>query len=354
MTAEIAVQSLVSGLLMGFVYALIAAGLSLIFGLMEIVNFADGEASALREATISSTTAIREGKERENQNLALIAQAEKERDVKKATYEAEVQAQAARAKQAGPLAEAQARQEVVEQEVLVNLVRTKKETEVAEAEAVRRERQLQAEVVKPADAERQRIILAAEGQKQKEILEAEGRKTAIVVVADAERQKLTMEGVGEAEALKAKLLAEAEGIKAKLLAEAEGTRAKLLAEANGIKAKLLAEAEGALRKAEAFAKLDESAKTMLVLERFPEVIRAFAPVAGAVAAPLGNIDRLVMVDSGGHGNGDGGTLGRLANTVPTTMFNLLQSSKALGIDLTGFLGKLGVKEEPEGGRPDTR
>ncbi len=43
MTTEIVVQSLVSGLLMGFVYALIAAGLSLIFGLMEIVNFAHGE-----------------------------------------------------------------------------------------------------------------------------------------------------------------------------------------------------------------------------------------------------------------------------------------------------------------------
>ena len=43
MTAEIVLQAVVSGLLMGFVYALIAAGLSLIFGLMEIVNFAHGE-----------------------------------------------------------------------------------------------------------------------------------------------------------------------------------------------------------------------------------------------------------------------------------------------------------------------
>lgn len=43
MTAEVIAQALVSGLLMGFVYALIAAGLSLIFGLMEIVNFAHGE-----------------------------------------------------------------------------------------------------------------------------------------------------------------------------------------------------------------------------------------------------------------------------------------------------------------------
>ncbi len=43
MTQEIIIQAIVSGLLMGFVYALIAAGLSLIFGLMEIVNFAHGE-----------------------------------------------------------------------------------------------------------------------------------------------------------------------------------------------------------------------------------------------------------------------------------------------------------------------
>ena len=43
MTAEVVAQALLSGLLMGFVYALVAAGLSLIFGLMEIVNFAHGE-----------------------------------------------------------------------------------------------------------------------------------------------------------------------------------------------------------------------------------------------------------------------------------------------------------------------
>ncbi len=43
MTLEVLLQGVISGLLMGFVYALIAAGLSLIFGLMEIVNFAHGE-----------------------------------------------------------------------------------------------------------------------------------------------------------------------------------------------------------------------------------------------------------------------------------------------------------------------
>ena len=43
MTVEIVLQSLTSGLLMGLIYALVAAGLSLIFGLMDVVNFAHGE-----------------------------------------------------------------------------------------------------------------------------------------------------------------------------------------------------------------------------------------------------------------------------------------------------------------------
>lgn len=40
---EIFFQIILSAILVGFVYAIIAAGLSLIFGLMEIVNFAHGE-----------------------------------------------------------------------------------------------------------------------------------------------------------------------------------------------------------------------------------------------------------------------------------------------------------------------
>ncbi|MFI4996059.1 MAG: branched-chain amino acid ABC transporter permease [Hyphomicrobiales bacterium] len=43
MTLQTIAQILASGLLMGLIYALIAAGLSLIFGLMDVVNFAHGE-----------------------------------------------------------------------------------------------------------------------------------------------------------------------------------------------------------------------------------------------------------------------------------------------------------------------
>ena len=43
MTAETIIQSLASGLLMGLLYGLIAVGLALIFGLMDVVNFAHGD-----------------------------------------------------------------------------------------------------------------------------------------------------------------------------------------------------------------------------------------------------------------------------------------------------------------------
>ena len=43
MSTQAFIQLLASGLLMGLIYALIAVGLSLIFGLMDVVNFAHGE-----------------------------------------------------------------------------------------------------------------------------------------------------------------------------------------------------------------------------------------------------------------------------------------------------------------------
>ena len=290
-----------------------------------------GTAEAERDANIRASTAMREGKQKENANLAMIAEAEKERDVKKAIYLAEVQRQEATAAQAGPVAEAEARQKLVEQQVAVERIRTVKETEVAEAEALRKERELIGTVIKPADAARQATILQAEAARQRTILEAEGQKQAVVATAEAEKAKREMEGAGEAAAIRARGEGEAAAIRAR--GEAEGA---------ALKAKLLAEAEGIERKAEAFAKLDQAGKTMLVLDRLPDIVRQFSGVMGAIAAPMGNIDKVVMIDSGQGGDGKT-SVARFAGTVPAVLFDLMQKAEAMGIDLRGLLAKAGIE-----------
>ncbi len=67
--------------------------------------------------------------------------------------------QAGRGPQAGPLATAIARQKVTEQETRIDQVRKAQEVLVQEQEALRKEKELQATVVKPAEAGRQAAIL---------------------------------------------------------------------------------------------------------------------------------------------------------------------------------------------------
>ena len=310
-----------------------------------------GEANAAREATIQSTTSLREGKEKENENLALVALAEKERDVRKATYEADVLSQQATAKQSGPLADARARQQVIEQEVMVELVRTRKQTEVAEADALKREKQLLSEVVKPSEAQKKQIILQAEaspaagdpGGRGQEVRDHRDRRRREAAARDGRPRP------GRRAAVQAPR--RSRGKQGEAPRRGRRKQGQAPRRSGGNQGEAAGRGRGSAEKAEAFAKLDDSARALLVLERFPEIIKAFAPVAGAVAAPLGNIDKLVMIDSGGSGDGNG-TVNRLASTVPTTMFQVMQAAQALGLDMSVLLGKLGIKaeEETKGGK----
>jgi hypothetical protein len=78
-----------------------------------------------------------------------------------------------------------------------------------------------------------------------------------------------------------------------------------------------------------------------VLEKLPSILEASSGIFGAVAAPLGNIDKLVVID---QGNGDNGSssLGRLAKTSPAVVFNVLQQLEALGLNVPAVLQQLGV------------
>jgi hypothetical protein len=72
------------------------------------------------------------------------------------------------------------------------------------------------------------------------------------------------------------------------------------------------------------------------------VLQASAGIFGAVAAPLGNIDKVVVIEQGNGGGGDGmGGIGRIARTGPALVFSLLQQLQALGLDIPSVLTQLG-------------
>jgi flotillin len=223
---------------------------------------------------------------------------------------------------------------VVAEEVKIERTRTQEMISVQEQEVLRRQKELEATVIKPAEADRQAAIVRAEASKQAAILEAEGRRSALIALAEAEQEKLRKEGAGRAAAVESEGRAEAAKI------EAIG-----LAQAKAIEAQGVAEAAAILRKAEAWKEFNEAARLQTVLEKLPAILTASSGIFGAVAAPLGNIDKLVVIDQG-NGSPDGGSSGlsRLAKTSPTVVFNLLQQLEALGLNVPSLMQQLGIQQ----------
>src|SRR5688500_16916958 len=302
-----------------------------------------GKAEALRDSKIKAALAMQEGERVRLASEADIAASTRETEVKRAQFQAEIKREQATSAQAGPLSEAKARQEVVAEEVRVERIRTQEEIAVQEQEVLRREKELEATVVKKAEAERRAAVLLAQGQQEAAILEAEGRKLALIATAEAESQKLQREGAGRASAIEAEGRAEAEKIRALGLAEAAKIEAQGLAQAKAVEAQGLAEATAIKEKAAAWREFNDAARLQTILEKLPKIIEATAPALKAVSEPLGNIEKVVMIDHGGDGNGGGsGGLNRFAQTGPTMIYTLLQQLQALGLNVPDIFKQLGT------------
>src|SRR6188474_409409 len=164
-----------------------------------------GEAEAHRDAKIKSSQALQEGERAKFQADAEISQAQRDFMIRQAQYQAEIETQKARAGQAGPLSEASAKQAVVAEEVKVERTRTQELIAVQEQEVLRRQKELEATVIKPAEADRQAAVVRAEASKQSAILEAEGRRSAMIATAEAEQERLRKEGAGHHPGLERRL-----------------------------------------------------------------------------------------------------------------------------------------------------
>ncbi|MEW6411320.1 MAG: SPFH domain-containing protein [Candidatus Zixiibacteriota bacterium] len=282
-----------------------------------------GEAEAVAEAKKKATDAERAAEVVAQNNEKLKAEAVKNAEVAKQQYAAEIAREKAIADQAGPLSTAEQRQRVIVAEVKIEEERSRAEIQVEAQNILREQKAQEAQIVVPAKAQADAVVREAEGYKVAETSKADGDKYAISARADAEKHKRQAEGTGEATAI-----------------EATG-----LAQARVIREQGLARAAAISELADAYGKFNQAALVLEVVKALPPAIESLGTVFGAIAAPMGNIDKLVMVDSGGGGNDSNAALNRFAKTGPLLLFSLIEQAKAAGLDLSELLNKVGIKTE---------
>jgi flotillin len=190
-----------------------------------------------RDARMVKATTDQEAAVREAESMQIKINAGRDVALREAETKTQVAAAQARADQAGPLAQAEAQQEVV-----------RKQTELAQLEADRKEKELLSSTVKPAAAEAQAVIARAEGDKRARIAAAE--------------------------------------------ADAETTRLEGGAEAQIVLTKGEAEAKALAMRADAYKQFNEAAIIQTVLAALPDIVRA-------AAEPMGHIDSLTVMSADG-------------------------------------------------------
>jgi len=267
-----------------------------------------GEAEAARDATIASAKARQEGETAKFQAETKIAEAEKDYQVQKAEYDAQTNRKKAEAELAYTLQQNITNQQVKAEEVQIEVVEKQKRIQVQEQEVLRKEKELEATVKKPAEAEQYRIQTLANAKKYQTLTEAEGQASAARSI-----------GEGEADAAKAKGLAEAEVIRQQGFAEAEVIRQQGLAEAEAMEKKALA-----------WQMYNQAAIIQQIIEALPKV-------AAAIAEPLSKTDRIVIINAGGDGAG----ASKLTQDVTNIVAQVPAAVEALtGVDLTETLKNL--------------
>jgi flotillin len=279
-------------------------------------------ARVAKEASIAEARARQAAEQERLLAEEAIAVANRTFALKNAEIQAETDAARAQADAAGPLAQAARDQEILlEQE------------KVAERQAALKERELDTEVRRPADAERYRVEAEAEADKNAAIANAEAQRQATIAAAQAaaEQQRLSGEGersrrqaLAEAEAIEGARTGEAE--RARRTAIAEAVRLEGEAEAAAILARGKAEAEALDEKARAFKDFGDAAVLDLLVKVLPAVVRE-------ASAPLGAVEKLTVISTDGAGS--------LAKTVAANVEQGLQLSGDLtGIDLRALLARL--------------
>lgn len=308
---------------------LAAMGLDIIS--FNVQNFVDGN-EVIENLGIDNIVKIKKA--------AAIARAESERDIKvaqssadKESNDAAVAAQTEIAKKQNELAikkselqqESDTKKAIADAAYEIQKEEQRKTIEIttANADIAKQEREIELKQKEVAVKEQ---ALEAEIKKQAEAdkYAAQQKADAVLYQRQKDAEAKQFEAQREAEAKKAQ--AEAERYSKEQ--EAAGIRAVGEAEATAIQAKGLAEAEAMEKKAEAYAKYNKAAVAEMMIKVLPEI-------AGKIAEPLGQIDKITIIGGGGEGKNG---VEQVAGNVPVVMAKLFESMKeATGIDLADIV-----------------
>lgn len=243
-----------------------------------------------KEAAIAEARARQAAEEERIRAEEQIAVANRTLALKEAEIQAETDAARATAQASGPIAQAAKDQDVLQAQELV-----------AQKRAALKDKELDTEVRKPADAERYRIEQDAEAHKSAAIRQAEAEKARRVALAQALQQE------GEAEA-------------AAILARGQ------------------AEAEAREKNADAFQHYNDAAVVDLLADILPDLVRA-------ASEPMSNIKDLTVISTDGASQ-------LAANVAANVEQGLAIGTSLTGVDLRSLLGRLGgsTSESPNNHR----
>jgi flotillin len=248
-------------------------------------------AEAQRASAIAKAQADQERVAAETSSLAKQAEAQRDLDIKRANFLETTKKAQAQADKAYEIETNIMQQQVATEAVRVQQVEREAQVKVQEAEIARREKELIATVLKPAEIERQRIETLAEAEKQRLIVDAEGHASSIRAQGEAEAEIIFKKGEAEAKAMNVK--------------------------------------------AEAFQEYNQAAIVDRLFTNLPEIVKA-------ITTPLNNVDKITIVSTG---NGDAtgihkltGDVTKIAAQVPALfealsgmqMSDLLQKVRLLG------------------------
>jgi flotillin len=266
----------------------------------EVKKDADiAQAESAREAKIRISEANRLGEEAKLIAETQISEANKSKELKVQAYRKEQETIRAEADLAYEIEANKVKKEVTETQMMVEILKKQKEIELAEQEALRKEKELEATVVKQADAEKYKREKTADADKYTEIQDAQARSEAIRLEGQARADARRLEG---------------------------------MADVDVIREKGKAEAEAMMKKAEAFKQYNDAAVTQMIIEKLPEI-------AKAVAEPLSKTEKIVIVDSG-SGEGSGRGAAKVSGYITDIISSLPATVEALtGVDLMGTLKK---------------